>query len=91
MQAGQQFVGINAVFYYSVSIFMRAGLNESNSQLATIGAGIINLAMAVISIPVMSRFNRRSVFQLSCGTAAVFLALLGVAITYIVSNFMQSL
>ncbi|XP_017775957.1 PREDICTED: solute carrier family 2, facilitated glucose transporter member 1-like isoform X2 [Nicrophorus vespilloides] len=83
MQAGQQFVGINAVFYYSVSIFMSAGLSEQNSQYATIGAGVINLAMAVISIPVMSRVDRRLVFQISSSSAAVCLFILGIAISYI--------
>lgn len=83
MQSGQQFSGINAVFYYSVSIFKKAGLNEKSSQFATIGAGVINFAMAVISIYTMSRINRRTLWQISCLTSAIFLALLGISITYI--------
>ncbi|XP_025837362.1 solute carrier family 2, facilitated glucose transporter member 1 isoform X2 [Agrilus planipennis] len=83
LQAGQQFSGINAVFYYSVSIFKTAGLDELNSQLASIGAGSINLLMAIISIPLMAKCNRRSVLQLSCFTASFCLLILGLTITYI--------
>ncbi|XP_044268428.1 solute carrier family 2, facilitated glucose transporter member 1-like isoform X2 [Tribolium madens] len=83
LQAGQQFSGINAVFYYSVSIFQKAGLSLKNSQLATIAAGCCNLLMAIISIPVMAKFNRRSTLQLSLVTTAFFLIVLGLAITFI--------
>ncbi|KYB25426.1 solute carrier family 2, facilitated glucose transporter member 1 isoform X2 [Tribolium castaneum] len=83
LQAGQQFSGINAVFYYSVSIFQKAGLSLLNSQLATIAAGCCNLLMAIISIPVMAKFNRRSTLQLSLVTTTFFLIILGLAITFI--------
>lgn len=84
-QAGQQFSGINAVFYYSVSIFKKAGFSEKNSQLATIGAGVINLGMAIISIYTMSRFKRRMIMQISCFLSAFCLILLGISISLIVS------
>ncbi|RZC33591.1 solute carrier family 2, facilitated glucose transporter member 1-like, partial [Asbolus verrucosus] len=83
LQAGQQFSGINAVFYYSVLIFQSAGLSLENSQLATIAAGCCNLLMAIISIPVMAKFNRRNTLQLSLVTTAFFLILLGLAIYFI--------
>lgn len=86
-QSGQQFSGINAVFYYSVKIFKDAGFNENESQLATIGAGIINFGMAVISVYTMSRYNRRTIMQISCLSSAIFLALLGISISLIVSFF----
>lgn len=80
LQAGQQFSGINAVFYYSVGIFQTAQLSLENSQLATIAAGCCNLLMAIISIPVMAKFNRRPLLNLSLITTIVFLIVLGVAI-----------
>lgn len=85
LQAGQQFSGINAVFYYSVLIFQKAGFSLQNSQLATIAAGCCNLLMAIISIPVMAKFNRRTTLQLSLTLTAFFLVVLGTAITFIVS------
>ncbi|KAI4461473.1 hypothetical protein MML48_5g00006573 [Holotrichia oblita] len=83
MQAGQQFSGINAVFYYSKSTFQKAGLSEEHSEYATVGAGIVNFFMAVISIYLMSRFNRRSTFQVSAVSSIISLIILGIAITYI--------
>lgn len=66
IQAGQQLSGINAVFYYSNSIFKDAGLGTSGSQYATLGTGVANIVMAVVSVLVMSVFRRRSVLLLSC-------------------------
>ncbi|KZC14812.1 Solute carrier family 2, facilitated glucose transporter member 3 [Dufourea novaeangliae] len=65
IQFGQQMSGINVVFYYSNSIFMDAGLGDSGSQYATLGTGVANIAMALISVPVMSSLNRRGVLLTS--------------------------
>ncbi|CAH0554862.1 unnamed protein product [Brassicogethes aeneus] len=83
LQAGQQFSGINAVFYYSSTIFAHAGLSRESSELATIGAGCCNLFMAILSIFSMSTFNRRFLLQISLTSTAFFLVLLGYAISYI--------
>lgn len=83
LQAGQQFSGINAVFYYSAQIFASAGLSRTNSELATIGAGFCNFLMAVVSIPIMSKYNRRIVIQISLASTSFFLVLLGLATIYI--------
>ncbi|KMQ94292.1 solute carrier family facilitated glucose transporter member 5, partial [Lasius niger] len=66
MQSGQQLSGINAVFYYSNSIFLGAGLGITGAQYATLGTGVANILMAVISVRVMSLFSRRKVLFLSC-------------------------
>ncbi|KAJ8966962.1 hypothetical protein NQ314_003184 [Rhamnusium bicolor] len=79
LQAGQQLSGINAVFYYSSTIFHKAGLSVAASELATMGAGICNFFMAVLSIPITSNFNRRSCALLSMGTSAFFLIILAIA------------
>ncbi|KAB0794592.1 hypothetical protein PPYR_11431 [Photinus pyralis] len=83
MQGGQQFSGINAVFYYSTLIFQHAGLSSEESQLATIGTGIINLLMACVSVFVMSYFKRRGVMQLSCLSSILCLLLLAFTITFV--------
>lgn len=80
LQAGQQLSGINAVFYYSRSIFLNAGLGEAGSQYATLGTGVANIAMALVSIPVMSNFNRRGALLLSIWLAIACL------ITLCISN-----
>jgi hypothetical protein len=75
------------VFYYSVEIFQKSGLSLENSQLATIAAGCCNLFMAILSIPVMAKFNRRTTLQLSLTTTTFFLVLLGIAIILTVRFF----
>nr|XP_023019299.1 solute carrier family 2, facilitated glucose transporter member 1-like isoform X2 [Leptinotarsa decemlineata]XP_023019300.1 solute carrier family 2, facilitated glucose transporter member 1-like isoform X2 [Leptinotarsa decemlineata]XP_023019301.1 solute carrier family 2, facilitated glucose transporter member 1-like isoform X2 [Leptinotarsa decemlineata]ARI45057.1 glucose transporter 1 [Leptinotarsa decemlineata] len=85
LQMGQQFSGINAVFYYSNVIFQEAGLSTSQGELATIGTGFCNLFMAVLSIWFTSRFDRRVCLQLSMILSIFFLILLGFAIMFIKS------
>ncbi|KAK5645016.1 hypothetical protein RI129_006316 [Pyrocoelia pectoralis] len=85
MQAGQQFSGINAVFYYSTLIFKAAGLSDQESQFATIGSGVINLLMGCASVVIISFFKRRGVMQLSCLLSILCLLLLSLTIIYMES------
>lgn len=82
---GQQLSGINAVFYYSVSIFEKAGLSHSNAQWANLGAGCINLLVACFSPVLMSKVNRRPLLLWSCAVSGVFLIVLTFIVHYIVS------
>lgn len=79
---GQQASGINAVFYYSVSIFKQAGLSEENAQLANLAAGSINLLVSLIMIPIINLFPRRAMSITSCSLATAFLVLLSFSITF---------
>ncbi|KAK7867028.1 hypothetical protein R5R35_005672 [Gryllus longicercus] len=83
MQAGQQFSGINAVFYYSVTIFQNAGFSEEGGQYATIGAGCVNLLVTILAISLVTRFGRRALILLSCWLAAGCLILLMITIIFI--------
>lgn len=85
LQAGQQFSGINAVFYYSGTIFEGAGLSPDESQLATIGTGSVNLLVTILAIPLVNRCGRRPLVLLSCWLAAFFLLLLMTTIVFIES------
>uniref|UniRef100_A0A1B0CCC6 Putative glucose transporter type 1 isoform x11 n=1 Tax=Lutzomyia longipalpis TaxID=7200 RepID=A0A1B0CCC6_LUTLO len=60
MQLSQQLSGINAVFYYSTSLFMSSGLTEESAKFATIGIGAIMVVMTLVSIPLMDRTGRRT-------------------------------
>lgn len=82
LHCGQQFSGINAVFYYSVTIFRSAGLSEKNAQLGNLAAGVINLAMAFIMISVINLFSRRFVTITSCTLATFFLVFLSFSIKF---------
>lgn len=86
MQFGQQLSGINAVFYYSNTMFYEAGLEITSAQYATLGTGVANIGMAVISVPIMSLFSRRKVLFLSCYLCVGCLVTLRLFIALIVSE-----
>lgn len=85
IQFGQQMSGINVVFYYSNSIFLDAGLGIAGAQYATLGTGVANIAMALVSVPVMSSLNRRCVLLASIYLCFGCLLLLCISILLSVS------
>lgn len=48
MQLSQQFSGINAVLYYSTSLFMSSGLTEESAKFSTIGIGAIMVCNSLL-------------------------------------------
>ncbi|KAI3386553.1 hypothetical protein SNEBB_008167 [Seison nebaliae] len=62
LQLGQQYAGINAVNFYSTSIFTSAGLTENVAQFATIATGGVQLFMTFVAMMLMDRLGRRSLF-----------------------------
>ncbi|XP_034636981.1 solute carrier family 2, facilitated glucose transporter member 2 isoform X1 [Trachemys scripta elegans] len=60
VQISQQFSGINAIFYYSTNIFVRAGVDQP--VYATIGVGVVNTVFTVISVFLVEKTGRRSLF-----------------------------
>ncbi|XP_054609028.1 solute carrier family 2, facilitated glucose transporter member 4-like [Dunckerocampus dactyliophorus] len=62
LQLSQQLSGINAIFYYSTSIFTKAGVQSP--VYATIGAGIVNCAFTVVSLFLVERMGRRTLHML---------------------------
>lgn len=79
MHLSQQWGGINAVLYYSTTIFQTAGLEEETARLASIGVGSILFVMALVSIPLMDRLGRRTLQLWGLGGMAVFSVLMTVA------------
>ncbi|EDW62210.2 solute carrier family 2, facilitated glucose transporter member 1 isoform X2 [Drosophila virilis] len=82
---GQQLSGINAIFYYSVSIFRKAGLSPQAAELANLGAGSTNLASALLGPMLMERFNRRPLMLVSSFFCCVFLFLFAMLLHFIES------
>uniref|UniRef100_A0A0K8UCJ8 Glucose transporter type 1 n=1 Tax=Bactrocera latifrons TaxID=174628 RepID=A0A0K8UCJ8_BACLA len=72
MQLSQQFSGINAVLYYSTSLFMSSGLTEESAKFSTIGIGAIMLLMTLVSIPLMDRTGRRTLHLYGLGGMFIF-------------------
>uniref|UniRef100_A0A3Q3GRB3 Solute carrier family 2, facilitated glucose transporter member 4 n=1 Tax=Labrus bergylta TaxID=56723 RepID=A0A3Q3GRB3_9LABR len=53
------------IFYYSTSIFMKAGVQSP--VYATIGAGVVNCAFTVVSLFLIERMGRRTLHMLGLG------------------------
>ncbi|NIG60935.1 solute carrier family 2, facilitated glucose transporter member 4 [Pontoporia blainvillei] len=62
LQLSQQLSGINAVFYYSTSIFETAGVGQP--AYATIGVGVVNTVFTLVSerVPAMSYVSIVAIF-----------------------------
>ncbi|XP_062402395.1 solute carrier family 2, facilitated glucose transporter member 1-like [Sardina pilchardus] len=78
LQLSQQLSGINAVFYYSTSIFQKAGVSQP--VYATIGAGVVNTAFTVVSLFVVERAGRRSLHMLGLVGMAASAVLMTIAL-----------
>jgi len=77
MMVGQQWSGINAVFFYSTSFFAAAGL--ANPVVGTLLASALNLAAIVVATPLMEKVGRKKLLQIgSKGMLASALVLCGV-------------
>ncbi|XP_062904914.1 solute carrier family 2, facilitated glucose transporter member 4-like [Mobula hypostoma] len=73
LQISQQLSGVNAVFYYSTSIFI--GMGIKHPVYVTIGVGIVNTVFTVLSLFLIERMGRRALQLLGlagmCGCAIV--------------------
>ncbi|XP_030563135.1 solute carrier family 2, facilitated glucose transporter member 3-like isoform X1 [Drosophila novamexicana] len=82
-QGGQQLSGINAIFYYSVSIFTEAGFSEPNAQWANLGAGCMNLCISLLGPLLMATCKRRNLMMLSSSLCSIFLFCIAFVLYYI--------
>lgn len=79
MHLSQQLGGINAVLYYSATIFEGAGLTPETARLAAIGVGSMLFIMALVSIPLIDRLGRRTLQLGGLAGMTVFSILMTVA------------
>lgn len=76
----QQLCGINAVIYYAPTIFAHAGFDSTGTQLmATIGIGVVNVAMTIVGMLLIDRLGRRRLLLAGFAGAAASLALIAYA------------
>lgn len=55
----QQLCGINAVFFYSDSIFKNAGIKDEHIQYAVFATGLINVISTIAVVPLIDRLGRK--------------------------------
>uniref|UniRef100_A0A3P8T557 Solute carrier family 2, facilitated glucose transporter member 4 n=1 Tax=Amphiprion percula TaxID=161767 RepID=A0A3P8T557_AMPPE len=78
LQLSQQLSGVNAIFYYSTSIFMKAGVQSP--VYATIGAGAVNCAFTVVSLFLIERMGRRTLHMLGLGGMCMCAVIMTIAL-----------
>ena len=63
----QQFSGINAVIFFSTGIFERAGLSKDAALYATLGMGVINVLMTIVSLILVEKSGRKTLLLTGLG------------------------
>uniref|UniRef100_H2Y405 Major facilitator superfamily (MFS) profile domain-containing protein n=1 Tax=Ciona savignyi TaxID=51511 RepID=H2Y405_CIOSA len=71
MQLSQQLSGINAVFYYSTQLFLAAGIPQEYTGLTTVGVGIVNVIMTIVSLSLIEHAGRRILHLIGLGGMCV--------------------
>jgi len=56
----QQFSGINAVLFFSTSIFRSAGLDEHAAIRATLGMSLVNVLVTIVSLFLVDKAGRKT-------------------------------
>ena len=59
VQVVQQFSGVNAIFFYSFSIYTSAGVSASNIPFAIVGTNALNFLMTIVAVGLMDAAGRR--------------------------------
>ncbi len=80
----QQITGINTVIYYAPRILQAAGFSSaSGAILATVGVGIVNVAMTVLAMFLVDRAGRRPLLLVGIAGMIITLGVLGLSFRYI--------
>ena len=75
----QQVTGINTVIYYAPTIFKSTGFGSSASILATVGVGVVNVALTIAAILLVDKVGRRPLLLIGMTGMALSLGGLGLA------------
>ncbi|MFI2566966.1 MULTISPECIES: sugar porter family MFS transporter [unclassified Cellulosimicrobium] len=77
----QQFVGINAIFYYSTTLWQTVGFDESQSFLFSTITAVTNVAVTFVAIVLVDRVGRRPILLVGSAGMTVSLAVMAFAFT----------
>ncbi|XP_054436460.1 solute carrier family 2, facilitated glucose transporter member 2 [Pteronotus mesoamericanus] len=82
LHMAQQFSGINGIFYYSTRIFQTAGISQP--VYATIGVGAINTVFTALSVFLVEKAGRRSLFLI--GMSGMFVCAIFMSVGLVLLN-----
>jgi SP family arabinose:H+ symporter-like MFS transporter len=83
-----QLSGINAILYYSNSIFASAGFHDASAALQTVAVGVVNLLATILGMSLIDKLGRKTL--LLTGAVGMVVALSGVGAIF-ASNSHQNL
>ncbi|KAL1960586.1 hypothetical protein VTO42DRAFT_7165 [Malbranchea cinnamomea] len=73
----QQFCGVNAIMYYSTSMFLAASNDVKIALTASLGCGIINWVFALPAVYTIDTFGRRNLLLTTFPLMSIFLLFTG--------------
>ncbi|MSX08237.1 MAG: MFS transporter, partial [Actinobacteria bacterium] len=76
----QQLVGINAIFYYSTTLWRSVGFTEDQSFTTSVITAVINVAMTFVAILFVDRIGRRKL--LMAGSIGMFVGLVMASVAF---------
>ncbi|XP_052084158.1 glucose transporter type 1-like isoform X2 [Mytilus californianus] len=82
MHLSQQLSGINAIFYYSATLFKSAGVSEITAAHATSGIGAIMVVVSLITIPLMDIIGRRTLHLTGLAGMFIFSILITLSLVF---------
>ncbi|WP_183512803.1 sugar porter family MFS transporter [Paeniglutamicibacter cryotolerans] len=80
MAAFQQLVGINAIFYYSTTLWQSVGFSQEDSFTTSVITATINVLLTLVAIFFVDRVGRKKL--LLAGSAGMFLGLVAAATAF---------
>jgi SP family sugar:H+ symporter-like MFS transporter len=78
----QQFVGINVIFYYSTTLWLSVGFDESSALMTSVITSITNIAVTIVAILLVDKVGRRPMLLTGSIGMAVTLGMMAVAFSF---------
>lgn len=76
-----QAIGFNAVQYFSITMFMKAGLTQATANAANLVVWLVPIPMTAIALGLVDRSGRKTLLKI--GTLGMVVALAGVATVFL--------
>jgi len=76
-----QAIGFNAVQYFSITMFMGAGLSQSTANAANLVVWLVPIPVTVLALALVDRSGRKTLLKI--GTLGMVAALAGVAVVFL--------
>lgn len=82
LMLAQQLCGINAIFFYSGSIFKNAGIPQSSAGYATVGLSTINVVFVGVAIAFSDKLGRKLLLNIAYVIMTICAVLTTVALSF---------